>query len=168
MDLDVALFDVDVGRAVLAHRAELDDVAVGHVLAHGEHQVERADHVGLLREDGVMARLHRERRRRLLGVVDHHVGQQFSLVVQLDFAFEVQLRLDSQPGAGVAVEDLEPLLVDDGVLGAVRQFHDARQIASGEHRDRDDIALHAEGGIALPRERRLPGHRRVADDGGGV
>src|SRR5205085_3410499 len=28
MDLDVALFDVDVGRAVLAHGAELDDVAV--------------------------------------------------------------------------------------------------------------------------------------------
>ena len=29
-DLDEALFDVDVRRAVLAHRAELDQVAVGH------------------------------------------------------------------------------------------------------------------------------------------
>ena len=45
LDLDVALFDVDVGRAVLAHRPELDEVGVGDVVAHREQQVEGADHV---------------------------------------------------------------------------------------------------------------------------
>ena len=33
LDLDVALLDVDVGRPVLAHRPELDQVAVGDAVA---------------------------------------------------------------------------------------------------------------------------------------
>ena len=45
LDLDVALLDVDVGLAVLAHRPELDQVAVGDVVADREEQVEVADHV---------------------------------------------------------------------------------------------------------------------------
>jgi hypothetical protein len=49
LDLDEALFDVDVRRAVFAHRAELDEVAIGLQLAHGEEQVQRADDVVHLR-----------------------------------------------------------------------------------------------------------------------
>ena len=45
LDLDVALLDVDVGLAVLAHRPELDQVALGDVVADREEQVEVADHV---------------------------------------------------------------------------------------------------------------------------
>ena len=70
LDLDEPLLDVDVGRAVLAHRAELHEVAVGHQLADGEEQVQRADHVRVLGLDRVAAGAHRERRRGLLAVVD--------------------------------------------------------------------------------------------------
>ena len=48
LDLDVALLDVDLGLAVLAHRPELDQVAVGDVVADREEQVEVADHVRVL------------------------------------------------------------------------------------------------------------------------
>src|SRR5438067_4268507 len=110
MDLDVALFDVDVGRAVLAHRAELDDVAVGHVLADREHQVEGADHVRLLREHRVLARLHRERRGRLLRVVDHHIGQHLghNAVEEVALVHVADVRLD--PPARVLLPRRDTLL----------------------------------------------------------
>ena len=61
LDGDVALFDVDVRRAALAHRPELHQVAVRRLLADREQQVERADDVVDLGEDGVLP-------------VDHRVG----------------------------------------------------------------------------------------------
>ena len=54
LDLDVALLDVDVGLAVLAHRPELDQVAVGDVVADREEQVEVADHVRVLGLDRLL------------------------------------------------------------------------------------------------------------------
>src|SRR5215213_6426809 len=74
LDLDVALLDVDVGLAVLAHRPELDQMGVGDVVAHREQQVEVADHVGLLGFHRALTGEHRERRRCLLAVVDDHLG----------------------------------------------------------------------------------------------
>ncbi len=74
LDLDVALLDVDVGLAVLAHRPELDQVAVGDVVADREEQVEVADHVGVLGLDRLLARGHRVGRRGLLAVVDDRLG----------------------------------------------------------------------------------------------
>jgi hypothetical protein len=44
-DLDEALFDVDVGVAVLPHRPEFDQVNVRIGLHDGVHHVEVADHV---------------------------------------------------------------------------------------------------------------------------
>jgi hypothetical protein len=84
LDLDVALFDVDVRRAVLAHRAQLDQVGVRGEFVHRPQQLERADHVALLRDDAVVDVLHRPRRARLLAVVDdrlrpelaHHIGDE--------------------------------------------------------------------------------------------
>src|SRR5215204_5053592 len=61
LDLDVALFDVYVGLAVLTHRAELHQVAVGHVLAYGIEHVQVADNVVVLGVDG-------------MAPVDHGVG----------------------------------------------------------------------------------------------
>ena len=74
LDVDVALFDVDVGRAVLAHRPELHEVGVRDVVAHREQEVQVADHVGLLGLDGGLEALHRVRRRGLLAVVDDRLG----------------------------------------------------------------------------------------------
>src|ERR671917_689498 len=69
LDLDVALFDVYVGRAVLAHRAELDEMALRRELVDREEHVEGAYHVVVLRVDRVPPVDHRVGRRTLLGVV---------------------------------------------------------------------------------------------------
>ncbi len=62
------------GLAVLAHRPELDQVRVGHVVAHREQEVEVADDVGLLGLHRGLAGDHRVGRRGLLAVVDDRVG----------------------------------------------------------------------------------------------
>src|SRR5215210_2519507 len=72
--LDVALFDVYVGLAVLAHRAELHQVAVGHVLVYGEEHVQVADNVVVLGVDGMAPVDHRVGRRPLLGEVHDGLG----------------------------------------------------------------------------------------------
>ena len=74
VDRQVALFDVDVGRPVLAHRAELDQVRLGADVADGEQDVEVADDVVRLGVRRVPDVDHRIRRRRLLAVVDDRVG----------------------------------------------------------------------------------------------
>ena len=61
------------------------------------------------------------------------------------------------------IEDLEPLLVHDGVLRAVGQLDDAREVSGAQDGNGDDVPLHAFG-VALPGERLLPRHRRVAHD----
>ena len=73
-DVDVAFFDVDIGRAVFAHGAELDQVALGLKFAQREQQVERAHHVIHLREDRVLAVDHGVRRGALFGKVNHRFG----------------------------------------------------------------------------------------------
>jgi len=63
------------GRAVLAHRDQLDQVDLRVDLGDREQQVEVCDHVVLLSVDGVLAVDHRVRRGALLGEVDHRVGR---------------------------------------------------------------------------------------------
>ena len=70
---DVAFFDVDVGRAVFAHGAQLHQVAVGLELAQREQQVQRAHHVVHLGEDRVLAVDHGIGRGALLGEMNHGV-----------------------------------------------------------------------------------------------
>src|SRR5487761_1815889 len=73
LDVDEPLLDVDVGGPVLAHGAQLDDVAVGGQVADGEEQVEGADHVVDLGLDGTAAADHRVGGGALLGEVDHRI-----------------------------------------------------------------------------------------------
>jgi hypothetical protein len=73
-DLDEALFDVDVGRAVLAHGPELDQMDRRVDLGDRVEQVEGADHVVDLRVDGVLLVDHRVGSRPLLGEVDDRLG----------------------------------------------------------------------------------------------
>src|SRR5215469_10614589 len=68
---DVAFFDVDVGRAIFAHGAKLDEMAIGQELAHGKEHVQRANDVVHLRKHGVFAVDHRVRRGALFGEVDN-------------------------------------------------------------------------------------------------
>jgi hypothetical protein len=74
LDLDVALFDVYVGLAVLAHRAELHQMAVGRVLVYGEEHVQVADNVVVLSIDGMAPVDHGVGRRPLLGEVHDSLG----------------------------------------------------------------------------------------------
>ena len=74
VDLDEPLLDVDVGGPVLAHRPELHQVAIRHLVADRPEQVEGADHVRVLGLDRGVAGAHRVRRRRLLRVVDDRLG----------------------------------------------------------------------------------------------
>ncbi len=71
LDLDEAFLDVDVRGAVLPHRSELHQVAVGYVVADREQQVEGPDHIRVLGLDRPLARHHRVGRGGLLPVVDH-------------------------------------------------------------------------------------------------
>ena len=73
-DLDEALFDVDVGGAVLPHGAELHQVDVGVALGDGVHEVQVAHHVVDLGVDGVGPVDHGVGGRALLGEVHHGVG----------------------------------------------------------------------------------------------
>ena len=69
----MCLLDVDVGGAVLAHRAELDEVALGRVLLDGVHRVDAAHDVVGLREHRAGAVHHGVGRRALLPEV-HRAG----------------------------------------------------------------------------------------------
>ena len=101
VDGQVALFDVDVGRAVLAHRAELDEVGLGRAVADREQDVEVADDVVRLGVGRVPDVDHRVGRRRLLAVVDDRVGPE-----------AVDDRLDEGVVGQVADEELDLVLGD--------------------------------------------------------
>jgi hypothetical protein len=104
LDLDEALLDVDVGSAVLPHRPELDQVAVGDAVAQREEQVERPDHVRVLRLHRGLARLHRVGSRRLLAVVDDDLRQELP-----DDAVEELAVLDvAHVGGDLAAGELTP------------------------------------------------------------
>ncbi len=72
-DLDVPLFDVDVGRPVLPHRPELDEVDRRVDVRDRIQEVQRADHVVHLGVDGVLAVDHGVGSAALLGEVDDRV-----------------------------------------------------------------------------------------------
>ena len=74
LQVQPALLDVDVRRAVLAHRAQLDQVDVGVGLGDREQHVQVPDHVVLLGVHRVRPVDHRVRRGPLLGEVDHGLG----------------------------------------------------------------------------------------------
>ena len=69
LDLDEAFLDVDVGRPVLAHGAQLHQVRLGRRLPHREEQVQGPHDVVDLRLRRVHGADHRVRRRPLLGEV---------------------------------------------------------------------------------------------------
>ncbi len=73
-DLDEALFDVDVGGAVLPHGPELHEVDRRVTLGDGVEQVERAHHVVDLGVDGMGPVDHGVGRAALLGEVDDGLG----------------------------------------------------------------------------------------------
>src|SRR5579883_2797417 len=77
-DFDEALFNVDVGCAVLAHGAEFDEVAIGREIAHREQHVQRASHVVRLGENGVIAIDHRVRRAGLFPVMNQRLWLELS------------------------------------------------------------------------------------------
>jgi hypothetical protein len=110
LDLDEALFDVDVRRPILAHRSELDQMSVGRLLTHGPEQLQRADDVVRLGDDRVIDVLHRPRRARLLAVVDDHAG----LEVAKDFPDESSLSdvsdVGVDPVARYVAPGFDPLL----------------------------------------------------------
>ncbi len=96
LDLEVALLDVDVRRAVLAHRAELDQVRVGGDLGHRVQDVQRVDDVVRLREHGVLPVDHRVRGARHLAVVDDRLGPELA-----------EQALDDAPVGQVALGDAD-------------------------------------------------------------
>ena len=55
-----------LGVPLLSHRPELDEMAIRHVVTKGEEDVQRAEHIVVLGEQGVFAIKHRERSGRLL------------------------------------------------------------------------------------------------------
>jgi len=73
-DLEPTLLDVDVRCAVLTHRSELDEMDVGIDLLDGVEHVQGADHVVVLRVDGMLTVDHRIGRGALLREVDDRVG----------------------------------------------------------------------------------------------
>ena len=72
-DVDPAFLNVDVWCAVLAHSAELDDVAIGRVLQAGPDRVERSFEVVAQRAPGRIEPHHRVGCRRLFRVVYRHI-----------------------------------------------------------------------------------------------
>ena len=76
LDGDVAFFDIDIGRAVFAHGAELDQVAIGLKLAQCEEQIQRAHDVVHLREHRMFA-------------VDHGIGSG-ALFGEMDDGFRLE------------------------------------------------------------------------------
>jgi hypothetical protein len=183
LDLDVALLDIDVGLAVLAHRAELDEVAVRHVVAHREEQVEGADHVGVLGFDRALAREHGVRRGGLLAVVDDGLGaglgddrvEELAVLDGADIAAD-PLAGDLLPGvdAGVELADrrqragagfLQPAtageVVDDGdLVSAGRKPEGGRpaQVAVAP----EDQYSHRRGSVAEGGDSAAPERRRPA------
>ena len=73
-DLDEALFDVDVRRAVLSHGAELHEVGRRGVLAHRPKNVQGSCNVIHLGHDAAALVDHGERGRGLLTEMDNGLG----------------------------------------------------------------------------------------------
>ena len=127
LDLDPALLNVDVRRAVLAHGAELDDVAVGGVVHDTPDGVEGRIEVVAQRQASGRLRTHRIGGRRLLGIV--HDG------------FRLHRREDFVHGAGIgAVGDHDPHRLAGAFL------KDARPLLQGRRREqRPGIRFHRHG-----------------------
>ena len=70
---DVAFFDVDIRSAVLAHRTQLDEVAIGLEFAQREQQIERPHDIVDLGENRMFAVDHRIRSRTLFGKMHHSI-----------------------------------------------------------------------------------------------
>src|SRR3990170_450192 len=136
LDLNKALFNVDVGRAVLAHRAELDEVACRGELLQREEYVEVADNVVVLRVKRVPPVDHRVGRGALLGEVDdclramalHDAGEELPVqqVTELDryrLAAYLLPRLHPLFYVGERREAMRPELVVYLPADAVVDYH---------------------------------------------
>src|SRR5271154_405531 len=96
LDRDVAFFDIDIGRAVFTHGAELDEVAIGLKLTQGEQQIERAYYIVHLGENRVFA-------------VNHGVGSG-TLFSEVDDCFRFEI-LDDR-GEKVVIRYIADELLD--------------------------------------------------------
>ena len=102
---DVAFFDVNVGRAILAHGSEFDEVAIGLQFAQGEKKIQRADYVVDLGVDGVAAVNHRVRGRALLGEMNDGLGLEIFDDVAEEFVVADIANVGFDGAAGEAVPD---------------------------------------------------------------
>ena len=70
IDLDVALFDIDVRGPVLAHRSQLDKMRFRSEVSHRVDDVQRSDNIVDLSQDRVTSGQHREGSGSVLTVVN--------------------------------------------------------------------------------------------------
>ena len=73
LDFNPTLFDVDVGRAVLAHGTQLDDVRITGEVSNSKHQIVGHQKIVLKGDIGIFVINQRIRGRRLLGVMYHRL-----------------------------------------------------------------------------------------------
>jgi hypothetical protein len=109
LDLDEALLDVDVRGPVLPHRPQLDQVAAWDPVANREQHVERAEDVVALGRDSVAPRTHRQRRRRLLPVVDDRLGAKLFEQAVDQLAVLGRADLETQSRAGELLPGFNPV-----------------------------------------------------------
>src|SRR5205823_5788021 len=120
-DGEEALLDIDIGRSVLTHGAELDEVRLWCVIAQGKEKVERADDIVDLGHGGVREVDHGEGSAALLGKMDQ--GLRLDLLHQLgDGASIAQVHRSPPDGpASQSLPEGDPLghaLDRDQALGA--------------------------------------------------
>src|ERR1700683_1436281 len=71
LDRDVAFLNIDIGRAIFPHGAELDEVTLGLKLAQRKEQIERPHDIVHLSENRMFAVDHGIRSGALLSKMDH-------------------------------------------------------------------------------------------------
>ena len=113
VDRNIPLFDVDIGRTILTHCTQLDQVAIGHVVSHRVEHVEVAKDIIRLGIDGVTAVDHRVGRSTLLAIVDDRFGLEpahhwLEEAVVTDIA-----HVDAQTTTAHGLPDGNPLLQRD-------------------------------------------------------
>jgi hypothetical protein len=76
LDSDIAFLDIDVRRAIFAHRPELHQMAIGPKFAEGKKQIQGSDDIIYLCKHRVLTVDHRVWRGALLGKVHHSIRRE--------------------------------------------------------------------------------------------
>jgi hypothetical protein len=109
LDGEEAFGNVQVGRAVLAHGAELHQVGLRTRLPHGEQDVQRGLNVVDLREDRVLHVHHAVGGRRLLAQVDEGLRLERAQHVEDEVVVAEVAAAEIQALTETVVEGLQPL-----------------------------------------------------------